>query len=202
MDPADAAVGAHASALAAADLIDSVSVRVVAAETVGPQGKPTPASSSSSPFSLFGGPKQHTVYVVRVTVGLREWDVRRRYSAFRQLLAAVAEKMGQGTVDRLLPPFPLRTVLTSAMDPSVVQERRTALDAWLAGLVRLPAAWSVGTLARFLDDGSGVLKMQTELLVSLLSRTRPPKLHMIRVACPPDFCVPFVAPASSVNSHT
>jgi len=110
------------SANAIADLIDSVSVRVIGTVTIGSGGTATPAVVS--PFSLFGsGVATHTAYRVQVAAGPREWEVKRRYSSFRQLLVAVTESMGQGTVERLLPGFPIRTVLSSAMDPRVVSER-------------------------------------------------------------------------------
>lgn len=79
-------------------------------------------------------PKQHTVYRIQIQANVRSWNMWRRYSEFDDLNVELTKSTG------LPPPAPLPpkhklSVFISHSNPKVLEERKSALEAYLRAIV-------------------------------------------------------------------
>lgn len=92
----------------------------------------------------------YTLYAISVHLGVEVWAVRRRYSEFEKL-------QGQLVKSVALPPFPAKKWFGSN-SPSVIEQRRLALAAYLAAAVTSSECCSDPALLAFLQMGAFRLK--------------------------------------------
>lgn len=92
----------------------------------------------------------HTLYIIQVSSGIKQWEVARRYRDFCYL-----DKQLRKNFPKLkIPPLPSKTYLFSSTTPAVVDERRGQLETYLKTLIYMSSVWSRNDLALFLNNES------------------------------------------------
>jgi hypothetical protein len=90
----------------------------------------------------------HTLYVIQVSSGIKQWEVARRYRDFCYL-----DKQLRKNFPKLkVPTLPPKQYLFSSTSAAVVEERRNQLESYLKSLIYMPSVWSKNDLALFLND--------------------------------------------------
>lgn len=99
---------------------------------------------------------EYRVYIIQIEVGDVNWTVRRRYSSFEALHAALSARLTQLQLPDLPPKTPSIEswpLFSSQGYTSFLCDRQEKLETFLKTLVRLQEAWEQGCLLqRFLDD--------------------------------------------------
>jgi hypothetical protein len=92
----------------------------------------------------------HTLYIIQVSSGIKQWEVARRFRDFCYL-----DKQLRKNFPKLkIPVLPPKQYLFSSTSSSVVDERRNQLEAYLKSLMFMSSIWSRNDLALFLNDGA------------------------------------------------
>ncbi|CDZ98372.1 VAM7 [Phaffia rhodozyma] len=76
-------------------------------------------------------PAPHTVYQVRITTGVRSWDVYRRYSDFESLVQELRSETGKDVDGEKIPPKRVWSLKKSINDQKLIEERRVGLESYL-----------------------------------------------------------------------
>mmetsp|Transcript_10188 Transcript_10188/g.23856 ORF Transcript_10188/g.23856 Transcript_10188/m.23856 type:complete len:245 (-) Transcript_10188:158-892(-) len=142
------------------------------AETTRPEREPRKASKTKRPqvyvwfqdpqklpsdsVSLFA-PSEYTVYEFVCQLGDRRWSVRKRFSEFVALDAALDETLPEAVA---LPPFPSKHLL-ARLSPDLVRQRRTDLQVYLRLVLADAEASAAPHLRRFcgIDGHDGTLQL-------------------------------------------
>lgn len=90
----------------------------------------------------------HTLYVIEVSSGVKQWTVIRRFKDFYYL-----DKMLRKNFTKLkIPPLPPKRYFASSTDPGFVDERRDQLENYLQTLIRIQSIWTRNDLVLFLNN--------------------------------------------------
>jgi hypothetical protein len=93
----------------------------------------------------------HTLYIIQLSSGIKQWEVGRRFRDFC-FLDKQLRKNFSAEVNAKLPPLPPKRYLFSSTDPATVEERRNQLETYVRELCYLQALWTRNDLALFLND--------------------------------------------------
>lgn len=90
----------------------------------------------------------HTLYIIQVSSGHKDWKVARRFRDFVYL-----DKQLRKSFPKLkIPQLPPKTYFTSATEARVVDERRAQLETYLKSLIYMQSIWTRNDLVLFLND--------------------------------------------------
>ena len=122
------------------------------------------------------GDPPYTTYIIHVTSGITQWNIKRRYSDFYYINQLLKKYLS----DDILPQLPPKRFFGSSNDIKFVEERRLQLEKYLKTIVSYPQSWTKIDIVQFLDNENNTLlfvwnfermkKMQdVRILFSLLS---------------------------------
>lgn len=90
----------------------------------------------------------HTLYIIQISSGIKQWQVARRYRDFCYL-----DKQLRKNYPKIkIPALPPKQYLFSSTSTAVVEERRNQLETYLRTLSHIQSVWSRNDLALFLND--------------------------------------------------
>ena len=95
----------------------------------------------------------HTLYIIQVSSGIKQWEVGRRYRDFSYLDKQLRKNFPKLKIG-VLPP---KRYLFSSTDPTIVDERRIQLEDYLKALIYLPTIWTRNDLVLFLNNDSNAM---------------------------------------------
>lgn len=105
---------------------------------------------SSVEISIVGteATQGHTLYIIQVASGIKQWEVPRRFRDFVYL-----DKQLRKSFPKLkIPQLPPKTYLFSSTEARVVDERRGQLEAYLKSLIYMQSIWTRNDLVLFLNN--------------------------------------------------
>jgi hypothetical protein len=121
------------------------------------------------------GDPPHTIYILHVTSGITQWNIRRRYSDFYY----IHHLLKKYVLEENFPQLPPKRYFGSN-DSKFIEERRIQLERYIKTLVSIPQAWTRIDIVQFLDNENNTLlfvwnfekmrKMQDVSHLSLCSR--------------------------------
>ena len=79
-------------------------------------------------------PKTHVVYRIEIQASVRSWQMWRRYSEFADLHIELTKSTGS-TPPAPLPPKNTLTMFRSSTNPTLLEERRAALETYLRAML-------------------------------------------------------------------
>jgi hypothetical protein len=95
----------------------------------------------------------HTLYVIQISSGIKQWEVARRFRDFVYL-----DKQLRKNFPKLkIPTLPPKKYLVSSTDPSVVDERRGQLEDYLKSIIYMSSIWSRNDLVLFLNNDTNAM---------------------------------------------
>lgn len=97
--------------------------------------------------------QDHTVYVINVTCGMRNWTVKRRYKDFDYLDRKLRKFLPAVT----MPSLPPKSYWRSSSNPSVVEQRKQQLQDYLRALLGMNQIWARNDFVLFLNDESNIM---------------------------------------------
>lgn len=90
----------------------------------------------------------HTLYIIQVSSGIKQWEVARRYRDFTYL-----DKQLRKNFPKLkIPALPPKRYLFSSTEQSVVDERKNHLETYLKSLMYIQSIWTKNDLVLFLNN--------------------------------------------------
>ena len=106
-----------------------------------------------------------TLFHIHCKLGVFSWEVRKRYTQFKNLQSAMDSSRASASV--VLPALPKKKIIGSNLAESFVEERRVGLEFYLQQLVVIPALLSMPAFIEFLEDKSmthrHLFDIQTEM---------------------------------------
>jgi hypothetical protein len=97
--------------------------------------------------------QDHTVYVIKVSCGVRDWLVKRRYKDFDYLDRKLRKFLPAVT----MPSLPPKSYWRSSNNPSIVEQRKMQLQDYLHSLLGMNQIWARNDLVLFLNDESNIM---------------------------------------------
>lgn len=92
--------------------------------------------------------KGHTLYIIQVLSGHKDWKVARRFRDFVYL-----DKQLRKSFPKLkIPQLPSKTYFSSSTEARLVDERRAQLETYLKSLIYMQSIWTRNDLVLFLND--------------------------------------------------
>jgi len=96
------------------------------------------------------GEQPYTLFIIKVSPGIKSWYIKRRYSDFLFLHTSLSKYIHS----EILPKLPAKRYFRSSIETQFVEERRLQLQNYLSAVVLIPSAWKRSELPRFLDNES------------------------------------------------
>lgn len=94
-----------------------------------------------------------TKFLVRVVTGACTWEIRKRYTHFRELHTTISsDHQVSATVIKKLPTLPKKKIVGSSLQQEFVEERRLALEQYLQQLVSIPEVFKLSAFVDFIED--------------------------------------------------
>jgi len=103
---------------------------------------------------------QYTIFNIRLSSNIRNWQVLRRYSQFLSLHEILSRKTP--SFGHKLPQLPGKRVFGSSLEPHFVEQRRQDLQTYLQQLCKIAEVWDSKDFIAFLDDSSSFITMQLQ----------------------------------------
>jgi hypothetical protein len=98
------------------------------------------------------GDPPHTVYILHITSGITQWNIRRRYSDFYY----IHQLLKKHVTDENLPQLPPKRYFGSN-DSKFIEERRIQLEKYIKMIVSIPQSWTRIDIVQFLDNENNTL---------------------------------------------
>lgn len=97
--------------------------------------------------------QDHTVYVIKVSCGMKNWMVKRRYKDFDYLDRKLRKFLPAVT----MPSLPPKSYWRSSNNPSIVEQRKQQLQDYLRALLGMNQIWARNDFVLFLNDESNIM---------------------------------------------
>jgi hypothetical protein len=97
--------------------------------------------------------QDHTVYLIKISCGVRDWLVKRRYKDFDYLDRKLRKFLPAVT----MPSLPPKSYWRSSNNPSIVEQRKMQLQDYLHSLLGMNQIWARNDLVLFLNDDSNIM---------------------------------------------
>lgn len=95
----------------------------------------------------------HTLYIIQVSSGIKQWEVARRFRDFVYL-----DKQLRKSFPKLkIPTLPPKRYLFSSTEQSIVDERRQQLETYLKSLMYMQSIWTRNDLVLFLNNETNAM---------------------------------------------
>lgn len=97
--------------------------------------------------------QDHTNYIIKVSSGIRNWLIKRRYKDFYYL----DKQLRKSFPVLQFPTLPPKRYLRSSNDPDIVDQRKEQLESYLSTVITMQQVWTKNDLVLFLNDESNLM---------------------------------------------
>jgi hypothetical protein len=102
-----------------------------------------------------------TMFLITVQSVFAKWEICRRYRHFQALHQELTSRLPNLKLPSL--PGKKKSIFGSSLDPSIVEERKVSLEAYLRNLLQFSEVWANQTFIEFLDHAQAFLGIQMHM---------------------------------------